>query len=111
MYNEFLNYMEKFIDFEEMKVVAYITFSVIISIIIALQVEKYYNSLYQAYQKEVNGEGLTCKERRRAKKFKKYINKVDTSREKWEIYCKEYGKNAIKHWKITKNVILCYYEK
>ena len=29
MYNEFINYMTKYIDFEEMKVVVYITLSVI----------------------------------------------------------------------------------
>lgn len=80
MYNEFINYMEKYTDFEEMKAVAYITFSVILAISISLQVEKYCDSLYQAYQKEVNGEILTCKERRRAEKFKKYINRVYTSR-------------------------------
>lgn len=80
MYNEFINYMEKYIDFEEMKAVAYITLSVILAIIISLQVEKYYESLFQAYQKEENGEILTCKEIRRAEKFKKYINRMDTSR-------------------------------
>ena len=80
MYNEFINYMVKYIDFEEMKVVIYITFSVIVSIIIALQIEKYYESLFQAYQKEINGEVLTSKERRRTEKFKKDINRVDTSR-------------------------------
>ena len=52
MYNEFINYMTKYIDFEEMKVVGYITFLVILAIIISLQVEKYYESLFQAYQKE-----------------------------------------------------------
>lgn len=52
MYNEFINYITKHIDFEEMKVVGYIAFSVILAIIISLQVEKYYESLFQAYQKE-----------------------------------------------------------
>lgn len=80
MYNEFINYIEKYIDFEEMKVVAYITLSVILAIIIALQAEKYYESLFQAYQKEINGEALTSKERKRSEKFKKDINRVDTSR-------------------------------
>ena len=80
MYNEFINYMTKYIDFEEMKVVAYITLSVIVAIIISLQVVKYYDSLYQAYQKEVRGEVLTIKEIRKAEKFKKKINRVDTSR-------------------------------
>ena len=42
MHNEFINYMTKYIDFDEMRVVAYITFSVIVAIIISLQVEKYY---------------------------------------------------------------------
>ena len=51
MYNEFINYITKYIDFEEMKVVGYIAFSVILAII-SLQVEKYYESLFQAYQKE-----------------------------------------------------------
>ena len=103
--------MTKYIDFEEMKVVVYITFSIIVSVIIALKFEKYYDSLYQAYQKEVSVEVLTIKEIIKAEKFKKNINRVDTSREKWKIYCKEYGKNAIKYWKITKNVILCCHKK
>lgn len=71
VYNEFINYMEKYIDFEEMQVVFYITFSVVISIIIALQVEKYYESLFQAYQKEKNGDVLTKKEKKKAEKYKK----------------------------------------
>lgn len=73
MYNEFMNYMEKYIDFKEFKVVAYIFFLIIISIIIALNVEKYYDSLYQAYKKEKNGEVLTKKEKKKAEKCKKYI--------------------------------------
>lgn len=71
MYNEFINYMVKYIDFEEMKVVVYITLSVILAIIISLQVEKYYESLFQAYQKEKNGEVLTKKEKKKAEKYKK----------------------------------------
>lgn len=71
MYNEFINYMTKYIDFEEMRVVAYITLSVIVAIIISLQVEKYYESLFQAYQKEKNGEVLTKKEKKKAEKYKK----------------------------------------
>lgn len=73
MYNEFINYMTKYIDFEEMQFVFYITLSVILAISIAIKVEKYYNSLYQAYQKEKNGEVLTRKEKKKAKKCKKYI--------------------------------------
>ena len=71
MYNEFINYITKYIDFEEMKVVGYIAFSVILAIIISLQVEKYYESLFQAYQKEKNGEVLTKKEKKKAEKYKK----------------------------------------
>ena len=71
MYNEFINYMTKYIDFEEMKVVAYIALSVIVAIIISLQVEKYYESLFQAYQREINGEDLTKKEKEKIKKYKK----------------------------------------
>lgn len=71
MDNEFINYMEKYTDFEEMKAVAYITLSVILAIIISLQVEKYYESLFQAYQKEINGEALTKKEKKKAEKYKK----------------------------------------
>jgi uncharacterized membrane protein YraQ (UPF0718 family) len=63
--------MVKYIDFEEMKVVVYITLSVILAIIISLQVEKYYESLFQAYQKEKNGEVLTKKEKKKAEKYKK----------------------------------------
>ena len=80
MYNEFINYMEKYIDFEEMKAVAYITFSVILAIIISLQVEKYYDSLYQAYQKEVRGEVLTRKERKKSEKYKRDIVKVNINK-------------------------------
>lgn len=80
MYNEFINYMEKYIDFEEMKAVAYITFSVILAIIISLQVEKYYDSLYQAYQKEVRGEVLTWKERKKSEKYKRDIVKVNINK-------------------------------
>ena len=71
MYNEFINYITKYIDFEEMKVVGYIAFLVILAIIISLQVEKYYESLFQAYQKEKNGEVLTKKEKKKAEKYKK----------------------------------------
>ena len=71
MYNEFINYMTKYIGFEEMKVVAYIALSVIVAIIISLQVEKYYESLFQAYQKETNGEVLTNKEKKNAEKYRK----------------------------------------
>lgn len=71
MYNEFINYMTKYIDFEEMKVVTYIALSVIVAIIISLQVEKYYESLFQAYQKEINGKNLTKKEMKKAEKYKK----------------------------------------
>lgn len=38
-----------------MKVIAYIILSVIVLIIIVSQVEKYYDSLLQAYAKEING--------------------------------------------------------
>lgn len=69
MYNEFINYMTKYIDFEEMKVVVYITLSVIFAIIISLQVEKYYDFLYQAYQRDINGEVLTRKEKKRSEKY------------------------------------------
>lgn len=75
MYNEFINYMTKYIDFEEMRVVAYITLSVIFAIIISLQVEKYYESLFQAYQKEINGKDLTKKEMKKAEKYKKMREK------------------------------------
>ena len=71
MYNEFINYMTKHIDFEEMKVVGYIAFSVILAIIISLQVEKYYESLFQAYQKEINGKNLTKKEMKKTEKYKR----------------------------------------
>lgn len=71
MYNEFINYMTKYTDFEEMRVVAYITFSVIVAIIISLQVDNYYESLFQAYQKEINGKDLTKKEMKKAEKYKK----------------------------------------
>ena len=47
MYNEFINYVTKYIDSEEIQVVLYITFSAIISITIALQIEKYYDFLFQ----------------------------------------------------------------
>lgn len=47
MYNEFINYVTKYIDSEEIQVVFYITFSAIISITIALQIEKYYDFLFQ----------------------------------------------------------------
>ena len=77
MYSEFMNYMEKYIDFEEMKVVAYIALSVMVAIIISLQVEKYYESLFQAYQKERNGESLTRKERRKSEKYKNNIKSFD----------------------------------
>lgn len=78
MYNEFINYMTKYIDFEEMKVVGYITFLVILAIIISLQVEKYYESLFQAYQKEKNGEVLTKKEKSRKvqENVEKYIDSL-----------------------------------
>ena len=75
MYNEFINYMTKYIDFEEMRVVAYIALSVIVAIIISLQVEKYYESLFQSYQKEINGEDLTKKEMKKAEKYKKMRKK------------------------------------
>lgn len=75
MYNEFINYMEKYIDFEEVKAVAYITLLVILAIIISLQVEKYYESLFQAYQKEINGKDLTKKEMKKAEKYKKMREK------------------------------------
>lgn len=75
MYNEFINYMTKYIDFEEMKVVAYIALSVIVAIVISLQVEKYYESLFQAYQKEINGKNLTKKEMKKAEKYKKMREK------------------------------------
>ncbi len=73
MYNEFINYMEKYIDFEEMQVVAYITLLVIFSIIIALQVEKYYESLFQTYQKEIDGKDLTKKEKKKYEKYRKIL--------------------------------------
>ena len=68
---------KKYIDFEEMKAVAYITLSVILAIIISLQVEKYYESLFQAYQKEINGEVLTKKEKKKAEKYKNNIESFD----------------------------------
>ena len=71
MYNEFINYMTKYIDFDEMKVVTYIALSVIVAIIISLQVEKYYESLFQAYQKEINGKNLTKKEMKKTEKYKR----------------------------------------
>ncbi len=75
MYNEFINYMEKYIDFEEMRVVAYITLSVIVAIIISLQVEKYYESLFQVYQKEIDRKDLTKKEKKRSEKYRKNVEK------------------------------------
>lgn len=71
MYNEFINYMTKYIDFDEMKVVTYIALSVIVAIIISLQMEKYYESLFQAYQKEINGKNLTKKEMKKTEKYKR----------------------------------------
>ena len=75
MYNEFINYMEKYIDFEEFKVVAYIAISVILAIIISWKVERYYESLFQAYQKGINGKYLTKKEMKKAEKYKKMKEK------------------------------------
>ncbi len=75
MYNEFINYMKKYIDFEEFKVVAYISISMILAIIISWKVENYYESLYHAYQKETNGEVLTNKEKKNAEKYRKMREK------------------------------------
>lgn len=77
MYNEFINYMTKYIDFDEMKVVTYIALSVIVAIIISLQMEKYYESLFQAYQKEINGKNLTKKEMKKTEKYKRMQKSVN----------------------------------
>lgn len=83
MYSEFMNYMKKYIDFEEMKAVVYITILVILAIIISLRVEKYYESLFQEYQKEIDGKDLTKKEMKKADKYQKMREKmVDIKSEK-----------------------------
>ena len=52
MYNEFINYMTKHIDFEEMKVVDYITRSEIFAIIISLQVENIMHHYFRHIKKK-----------------------------------------------------------